>query len=250
MKHTFRNVRNAVILAAGNGDRFTVSRDHSKLLHPVLGQPLILRTVDVVAAAGISAVTLVLGYDADTVRAIVQRHAPTHLALTFVYNPDWHLENGVSALKARPWCDGSRFALLMGDHVFDADILSTLVQDAGPNDSLLAVDRGVQAPEIVAEATRVHMRGDRILAIGKGLEPWDAVDTGVFVFTPAIFEALEEASADGDTTLSGGVQRLAARGMMRGVDIGRARWCDIDTSADLKAAEAVLGHRTTAPEPA
>lgn len=242
------NVRNAVILAAGNGDRFKATRDHSKLLQPVLGQPLILRTVDVVAAAGISALTLVLGYDADSVRAVVQRHAPTGLDLTFVYNPDWHLENGVSALKARKWCDRSRFALLMGDHLVDPDIVSTLTQDAGPNDSLLAVDRGAQAPDMVAEATRVQMRGDRILAIGKGLEPWDAVDTGVFVFTPAIFEALEQALADGDTTLSGGVQRLAARGMMRGVDIGRARWCDIDTTADLKAAEALLSHRRTITE--
>jgi 1L-myo-inositol 1-phosphate cytidylyltransferase len=243
-------VETAVILAAGNGDRFKATRGQSKLLHPLLGQPLILRAVDVVAAAGISALTLVIGYDADNVRAVVQRHAPTGLDLTFVYNPDWHLENGVSALKARERCDGSRFALLMGDHLVDPDIVSVLVREAGPNDSLLAVDRGVPAPDILAEATRVQMRGDRILAIGKGLEPWDAVDTGVFVFTPAIFEALEQAAADGDTTLSGGVQRLAARGMMRGVDIGRARWCDIDTSADLKAAEMLLSYGPRESEPA
>ena len=44
-------VRDAVILAAGNGDRFKNPHRESKLLHPVLGQPLILRTLQTAAAA-------------------------------------------------------------------------------------------------------------------------------------------------------------------------------------------------------
>ena len=44
----------------------------------------------------------------------------------------------------------------------------------------------------------------------------------------------------GDTTLSGGIRRLAARRLMRAFDIGEARWCDIDTTSDLADAESVL----------
>jgi choline kinase len=235
------DVRDAVILAAGNGDRFSSSRHHSKLLHPVLGQPLILRTLETAAAAGISRVTVVLGYEADRVRASIERHA-SQLTLKFVYNPDWHLENGVSALMARERCHVSRFALLMADHVFEPAVLGALLHGvAAPGDSLLAIDRTVKDPTILAEATRVQMEADRIRAIGKGLEPWHAVDTGVFVFTSAIFDEIEAAVAGGETTLSAGVRRLAARGLMRGVDIGRATWCDVDTDADLKAAETLFG---------
>ena len=65
------------------------------------------------------------------------------------------------------------------------------------------------------------------------MEPWDALDTGMFVFTPALFDALEEARVAGETTLSAGVQRLAARGLMIGADVAGAAWCDIDTMDDL-----------------
>lgn len=243
--------RDAVILAAGNGDRFRLSPHHSKLLHPVLGQPLILRTLESAAAAGISAVAVVLGYEADRVRAVIERHPVPGVTVRFAYNPDWHRENGVSTLAARDLVGARRFALLMGDHLFDPAVLERLrTVRAAPGDSLLAIDRHVTDPVVIAEATRVRLEGDRIVAIGKQLEPWDAIDTGLFVFTPDIFETLEEAVAKGNTTLSGGVQRLASRGRMRGIEIGGAAWCDVDTVEDLEAAESLLSASAAAAEPA
>jgi choline kinase len=234
-------VTDAVILAAGNGDRFMVPAQHSKLLHPVLGQPLILRTLRAAREAGLATVTIVLGYAAEAVRAVVEAHAPAGLALRFVYNPEWHLENGVSALRARESCDADRFALMMADHVFEPRMLSALVQHIpAKNECLLGIDRRVVDPALLAEATRVQMEGDQIVAIGKSLSSYDAVDTGLFVFTPAIFESLDAAIAAGNTTLSAGVQRLADRRLICGLDIGPSRWCDVDTVADVKAAEAVL----------
>ncbi|MEO7156339.1 MAG: NTP transferase domain-containing protein, partial [Vicinamibacterales bacterium] len=53
-------VRDAVILAAGNGDRFKNGDHHSKLLHPVGGQPLILRTINTAVAAGIRSFCIVV----------------------------------------------------------------------------------------------------------------------------------------------------------------------------------------------
>jgi len=243
--------RHAVILAAGNGDRFRLSPYHSKLLHPVLGQPLILRTLESAAAAGISAVTVVLGYEADRVRAVIEQQSLPGVTVRFVYNPDWHRENGVSTLSARELCGTRRFALLMGDHLFDPHVLERLrTLPAAPGDSLLAIDRTVTDPVTIAEATRVRLDGDRIIGIGKQLEPWDAIDTGLFVFTDGIFDALEAAVAEGETTLSAGVQRLAARGRMRGVEIGGARWCDVDTVEDLEVAESLLEPAEAAAEPA
>ncbi|HJR58715.1 MAG TPA: NTP transferase domain-containing protein [Vicinamibacterales bacterium] len=241
-------VRDAVILAAGNGDRFKNSPHHSKLLHPVLGQPLILRTLETAAAAGIPTLNVVLGYEADRVRQVIERHPIPGAAVRFTYNPDWHLENGVSALRARELCDGRRFALLMGDHLFESPVLRSLAAlDVGAIDSVLAVDRGEVDPAVAEEATKVLLDGDRIVAIGKGLTRWDALDTGLFVFSPALFDALDEAQRAGETTLSAGVQRLAARRLMRGVEIGAATWCDVDTVQDLEIAESLFG--ATEPEP-
>ena len=234
-------VRRAVILAAGNGDRFRTPTGESKLLQPLLGRPILLRTIEAAREAGVQAVTVVLGYQAERVRALVEQGAPRGMKISFALNPDWQLENGVSALAARALTGSERFALLMGDHVFEPPVLQRMLRlHAGGHESLLAVDARPATPEQAAEATKVRREGSRIVAIGKDLTEYDALDTGVFVFSPLLFDALEHACAHGDTTLSGGVRILAARGLMRAVEIGDAAWCDIDTVSDLSAAEAAL----------
>jgi choline kinase len=110
-----------------------------------------------------------------------------------------------------------------------------------PDLSLLAVDARPVTAAQADEATKVRRHGSRIVAIGKELIEYDALDTGVFVFSSALFDALEQARALGDTTLSGGVRQLAARGLMHAMEIGDATWCDIDTLSDLAAAESALG---------
>ena len=239
-------IRDAVILAAGNGDRFKNPHRESKLLHPVLGQPLILRTLETAAAAGLSKLNIVLGYQAERVRTAIQRHPLPGVTVQFTVNPDWDLENGVSALAARDICGARRFALLMGDHMFEPLVLQRLVSiQVDADDSVLGIDTATSDPEVIAEATKVRLAGDRIVSIGKHLATWDALDTGLFLFTPALFDALEEAIEVGETTLSAGVQRLAAAGRMRGADIGPASWCDVDTVDDVRLAESMFG----APEP-
>ena len=235
-------LRDAVILAAGNGDRFKSSPHHSKLLHPVLGQPLILRTLETAAAAGIARLHVVLGYEADRVRQTIERHRIPGVTIRFTHNPDWHLENGVSALKSREICDEPRFALLMGDHLFESSVLQRLGSlPVAPGDCLLAVDSRDVPQTVADEATKVQLEGDRIIAIGKRLSSWHALDTGVFVFTPMLFTALEEAVRGGETTLSAGVQRLAAHRLMRGVEVGVSTWFDVDTMDDLHVAESIFG---------
>jgi 1L-myo-inositol 1-phosphate cytidylyltransferase len=239
-------VRDAVILAAGNGDRFKNPQRQSKLLHPVLGQPLILRTLETAAAAGLSALHIVLGYEAEHVKHTIEQHRIPGLSVDFIHNPDWDLENGVSALRARGICTSDRFALMMGDHLFESSVLRRLlVLAVDPRDSVLGIDTTTADPLMAAEATKVRLAGDRIVAIGKDLTTWDALDTGLFLFTPALYDALEEALEVGETTLSAGVQRLAAWGRMRAADIGSSNWCDIDTLDDVRAAESMFG----APEP-
>ena len=135
----------------------------------------------------------------------------------------------------------------MGDHLFEPAALSMLLHmDVPENESILAVDTQPAPADVAAEATQVRMEDSYITAIGKGLGDYDALDTGVFVCSPYLFNALDAAIRSGDTTLSGGIRVLAAKRLMRGVDVAGASWHDIDTLADLTTAE----HRLTAqPEP-
>jgi choline kinase len=191
--------------------------------------------------AGISSFHIVVGYQADKLRGVVERGAPRGTEVHFTYNPDWHLENGVSVLAVRERLRDRRFALLMGDHLFEPSVLSRLLQMAvRADESVLAIDARPAPPDVAAEATKVRMSGDRITAIGKAIGTYDALDTGLFVCAPALFGALDIARQGGDTTLSGGIRQLAARGLMRGADVGGATWYDIDTLADLATAETLL----------
>jgi choline kinase len=243
-------VRKAIVLAAGNGDRFQNGTRQSKLLHSVLGQPLILRTLATAAAAGVSSFDVVLGYQAESVRKVIERGAPPGTSVHFTYNSEWHLENGVSVLAARHRFPDRRFALLMGDHLFEPSVLRTLLRlPVGQDESILAVDRRPAPPAVAAEATQVRMDGNYITSIGKELGEYDALDTGLFVCAPALFDALARARSGGDTSLSGGIRELAARRLMRGADAGGASWYDIDTLADLTNAESLLSVQPQ-PEPA
>lgn len=243
-------VRDAVVLAAGNGDRFQNGTRQSKLLHTLLGRPIILRTLATAAAGGITSFEVVLGYQAEAVRRAVEHGMPQGTSVHFTYNPDWQLENGVSVAAAGHRFRDRRFALLMGDHLFQPEALSRLIEmPVSADESVLAVDTRPAPADVAAEATQVRMDGLYITAIGKNLGAYDALDTGLFVCSPAIFDALAVAFDSGDTTLSGGIRELAARRLMRGADVCGAAWYDIDTLADASTAEALLGAEPQ-PEPA
>jgi choline kinase len=172
----------------------------------------------------------------------VERTAPRGLALCFHVNERWHEENGLSVLAARGPYAGRGFALLMGDHLFEPAALARLLAaPAADGESLLGVDTRPAPPAIANEATRVRRDAEgRIVDIGKMIEPYDGLDTGLFVCAPSLFRALDESCGAGDTTLSAGIRRLAAERLVRGVDVGDATWCDVDTIADLRAAEDLL----------
>ena len=200
-------VQRAVVLAAGNGDRFKNGTRQSKLLTPVLGQPLILRT-STAAAAGISSFEVVLGYQADSVRVVVGTGPAARHRRALQLQP---------RMAPRKRCVGGRragridrrFALLMGDHLFEPAALSMLLHmDVPENESILAVDTQPAPADVAAEATQVRMEDSYITAIGKGLGDYDALDTGVFVCSPYLFNALDAAIRSGDTTLSGGIRVL------------------------------------------
>ena len=79
------------------------------------------------------------------------------------------------------------------------------------------------------DAMKVQTRGDQIVAIGKNLRNYDAIDTGLFVCPHEIFQYLERAKQNGDCSLADGVRLMADDGKTRAIDIGDAWWQDVDT---------------------
>ncbi len=231
-----------VIIAAGRGSRLA-GRAASKPLLEVAGRPLIDRAIDAARRAGVRRFVVVTGYEAAAVEAhLAARAAAEGLAIETLRNDEWEKDNGLSVLKARGRA-GERFFLLMADHVVDPGLLAGLAAGGGDAGGIvLAVDRRVEGhPHVdLDDVTRVRVEGGRIAEIGKRIDVFNAFDTGVFLCTPGLFEALEESQARGDFTLSGGVRALAARGRARTWDAGALFWIDVDDEAALAKAEAAV----------
>jgi 1L-myo-inositol 1-phosphate cytidylyltransferase len=186
---------------------------------------------------------VVTGHEADRLEAFLA-HLSARLGLPIdpVRIADWDRPNGHSVLAGAAAIDGD-YVLTMSDHLFDPAIVRLLL--AAPAAALtLAVDRDLANPLLdMDDATKVALGADgAILRIGKSLDRFDAIDTGLFRATPALAEAILAAVADGGAgSLSDGVQRLADRGEAMTVEIGGARWLDVDDAIALAKAEKMLG---------
>lgn len=109
-----------------------------------------------------------------------------------------------------------------------------------PDGVLLAVDRKVDLVYDLDDATKVVTRDGALEQIGKSLAVYDAIDTGMFLCSDAIFAAMRESASLGAESLSDGVATLGRMGRVRTWDIGRAAWIDVDTPGARDEAERML----------
>jgi 1L-myo-inositol 1-phosphate cytidylyltransferase len=234
-----------VIIAAGRGSRLA-GRAECKPLCPVNGRPLIEWVIESAGRAGLTDFVVVTGFARERVEGHLEALARAQgISISPVFNKDWEKENGISVSQARGIA-GERFVLSMSDHIVEPGILTRLVaQPVEPGEVVLAVDFNVRDnPSVdIADVTKVMTEGGRIVRIGKDIEAYNAFDTGVFLCTSGIFEALEESRERGDASLTGGMRVLAERRKARVMDIEGGFWIDIDEGRSLDEAQRLLAHR-------
>lgn len=224
----------AAVLAAGFGERLRACGSPKPLVR-VAGLTLLERTVRTLRAGGVRGKALVVvGHRGQEVAGCVRSGFPD---VTVLENPDYARGNGTSVLGAVPHLP-ARFVVAMVDHVHTPGSVRRLVGMSG--DFVAAVDRrpAFADPE---EATRVRLEAGRVVALGKGLDPYDALDAGLFVCSRA---ALERMKVDRRGSISWNALKrkwLASGGEMVACDLDGAPWADVDTLEDIeRAVEAVL----------
>jgi 1L-myo-inositol 1-phosphate cytidylyltransferase len=233
-------ISEAVILIAGQGSRLRgADKNFLKPFVPVLGRPLLSYTLEAVSSAGISTAHFVVGYESERVIAQAKQLIPPQITASFIVNRDWQKQNGISLLAAAGQVSAP-FLLTMGDHVFDDTIVDCLLDNFKPGLLNIAIDRKIDSIVDLDDAMKVQTRENKVTGIGKNLRSYDAIDTGLFVCPPDIFAYLEQAKSingGSDCSLANGIELMAIDGKVRGIDIGSARWHDIDTPRVLKHAE-------------
>jgi choline kinase len=229
----------AVVLAAGNGARLNAGKAaEPKPLVAIAGLSLIDHVVGRLTAAGVERVFVVTGHAAQALRAHRFLEPPS-AGITFVHNPRYEEPNGLSLLAVEPLL-AAPFLLLMADHLFAPGAIEDVARRRCPQGGgLLAIDRSPGTVFDLDDATRVSTRGDTLVAIGKRLAVYDAVDTGLFLLAPAAFSAMRRSIGAGDASLSGGIGVLAQGSAMKVVEV-HGPWIDVDTPGAVREAERLV----------
>ena len=227
------SIDTAVVLAAGAGFRLRAAEPY-KPLCTIGGTSLLGHTLRGLHKAGVSRAVIVTGYGADAVEAAIAA-SQWPLDICVVRNPIWQLPNGVLVRAAEREVGGRGVLLLMSDHLVDPNLYARL-RDAGAGSGLrLGIDRRLGSDLVdEADVTRVQTNSVRIAAIGKGIEPFDAYDVGVFAVSGAFFDALRSLESP---SITEGVRALIPAGQAEVVDCTGIDWVDVDDASALAKAE-------------
>ncbi|MDB5369362.1 MAG: nucleotidyltransferase [Roseomonas sp.] len=239
----------AVILCAGQGRRLLpLTETRPKCLLPVGGRPVLEWQLRALAANGITDVTIVTGFAADTVDAMLRGLGPLARSVRTRFNPFFAVaDNTGSCFLARDVLEqGSRdeggCVLLNGDTLFEPAILRTLLE-APRAPITVTIDR---KPHYDSDDMKVSLDGDRLRSIGKTL-PMEVVNgesigmllfrgEGGARFAQGVEAALRQPEGLKRWYLSV-IDTLAAETEIRVASIEGLAWGEIDFPADVAQAE-------------
>jgi len=236
-----------LVLAAGAGRRLRPYTDTlPKALVPVDGETTIMDiSLRNLAAAGLTDVTIVVGYCANAVEerkdAFEQKYG---VSLTLVHNDKAEEWNNAYSL----WLARDHFAqgalLVNGDTVHPVSVEQTLLARRGPG-ILLAVD---SLKKLGDEEMKTTFSPDgRLVRITKLMEPAEAYGEyiGATLIEPAVAADLADclkATWERDPNLyyEDGYQEYVNRGgEVRAAEIGDVPWVEVDNHDDLTKAREI-----------
>ncbi len=189
-----------------------------------------MRVIAAVRKAGSTSLFVVSGFRGANLRAALDTLAKRDcFRINHIINDEWERANGLSVYKASKHLRGN-FLLTMCDHLVEPEIIQDLLREGTEPDTVkLCVDFNLASPlNNPDDVTRVSCCGKNIERVGKVLKNYNAIDVGVFLCTPIMFDALEESIALGDDSISGAMNVLARWGKARCFDIGSRLWVDVD----------------------
>jgi choline kinase len=234
----------AVILCAGQGRRLLPLTEHlPKCLLRVAGRTILEWQLLGLAASGVRDVTLVTGFEADTLEQTLPGITPPGMRIGTIFNPFFAVaENIGSCFLARDVLQTPDTVLLNGDTLFAAPVLQHLL--AAPEAPItVTIDR---KQTYDTDDMKVSVDGTRLKAIGKTLLPAETngESIGMLLFRGnggAMFASgLEAALRQPD-----GLRRwylsvihgLAQTGVVAVTSIEGLPWGEVDYPADLANAD-------------
>ncbi len=226
----------ALIPAAGRGQRLDLPSTPKPLV-VVDGKPVILRLMEQMLKVGISRVVVVLGYEAKALEPVLESGVPDGLEMVLLYCKQWEKGQAYSLLEAQALLPG-QFVLAMADHVFDDEMLQAAASLGTTDGVTLLADPHTYQVFHLDTAVKLDTRAGRLLAVGRDLKKFNAVDTGLFMAGPSLFSYLDLVRKEkDDAELPDALELMALDEKASVVMLEKGRWDDLDTPADVVHAE-------------
>jgi choline kinase len=242
-------VRTALLLAAGLGSRLAPLTDAvPKCLVAMSGVPILERLVRALDGHGFERLVIVTGYRAETIRGYLGERFGG-IAIEYILSPLFATTNNIYSLWLARQLIDEPFLLLESDVVFDEQLLAPLLQP-----ERIAVSRQL----LWMGGTTVTLNGDgnvdAFYPPPPGVYGQHCTDAGHFMAVNIcslardtwgqVRERLDFHVAAGQTGefYESVFEEMAAEGSMspKAVLFPADRWYEIDTPADLDAAERVF----------
>lgn len=235
-----------MILAAGVGRRLGDSHQGPKVLLQFGGRSLLQRRLEALARCGVAEVVVTVGYEADAIRAEVERVGAA-LAVRFVKNPRFREGSVVSlAVQGEALRSGREVLVMDGDVLHDSRMVARLISGAPEN--VLLVDPELEPGD---EPVKVCFRGETIVDFRKvPADPGErhGESVGFFRFSPTtardLADRCDEMAAAGETRLEyeEAIRDLILRDPQRfgAVDVGDLPWTEIDFEEDVAKARSTI----------
>jgi choline kinase len=150
---------NAIILAAGGGERMRSVTTAPKCLLPIAGSTFLERTIGVLKYAGIGKIWIVIGYEWQQIAEVAGPNC------CYTLNPIWDKTNSIYSLSLGLWYAGIKDDLIVmnADVYFHVDDLKYLIESQSPVSLLISSDPWDE------ESTKVAIDGERITNIDQML---------------------------------------------------------------------------------
>ena len=227
-----------VILAAGKGSRLNgTAGDKPKCLVEAGGITLIDRQIRSLRSAGIDEIVIVVGYQADRVRAAC---GP---AVTYVENSRFAETNSLYSLWTARALLYEGFVVLNCDVLFHPALLDDLLATHHDAALLIAYREPGQVP-YGDEEMKVRVRGGRVVDMSKAMDPAEAdgENLGIVKFGPAsaqhLVRILDRVVAEGRHRdwAPKAFREFAQERPLHAVGAGNYPWIEIDFPEDYQRA--------------
>ncbi len=233
-------MEHAVILAAGNGQRFQEKGVKlPKVLLKVGGLRLLERAILALNQVGVKHFYIVVGqYRAQIIEIMSKIDRIKALDVNFVYCENHNEGNGVS-FGAGASQTNAPFFLTMSDHIFSIPTLQNFVKDVAQNPDIpsLACDANLAEVFDMDDATKVVSRDEKIYDIGKEIPNYDLVDMGLFYFPKGYGQKVARKVENGAKSVSDIINQFIAETGVRTAVVPEALWQDVDNPSMRKEAE-------------